>query len=315
MARYIVGRLLAIVPVLFLVSLITFSLIYLVPGDPAIALAGDNATAEQVEAVREQLGLNDTFVVQYGRWVGGVVTGDLGDSLFSAQTVSEALWKRVPVTLNLVLGALFIALLVGVPAGIIAAVNRGRWIDRVMNLGAASGVSFPNYFIAMLLIILFVHKLSWLPATGFVSFFENPWEWFTHLILPSAALASGTMAVVTRQLRSSMVGVLEQDYVRTANAKGLSRPKVILKHSLKNASLPVVTSIGTQVGLLVGGTAIIERLFSIPGLGALAIDAVLRRDLPVIQGIVLLTAVFVQLANLLTDAAYGFLNPKVRLAR
>jgi peptide/nickel transport system permease protein len=220
----------------------------------------------------------------------------------------------LPVTLNLVGGALFIALLVGVPAGIVSAMTRGRWPDRLLNLVAATGVSFTKYFIGMLLIIGFVLNWSLLPATGFVSVLDDPVEWAKHLVLPSIALASGTMAIVTRQLRSSLGGVLENDYVRTARAKGLPTRSVVLKHGLKNASIPVVTSIGTQIGLLVGGTAIIERLFSIPGLGALAIDAVLRRDLPVIQGIVLLTAVIVQLANLATDVAYGYLNPKVRLA-
>jgi peptide/nickel transport system permease protein len=312
--RYLARRLLAVIPVMFLVSLIAFSLIYLVPGDPAIALAGEDATAEQIARLREQLGLNDSLIVQYLRWMRHAVTGDLGHSLFSAQTVGHALWTRLPITLNLIAGAMLIAILIGVPAGIISAVKRGTWIDRGVNLGAAGGVSTPNYFIAMLLIIVFVLHWNLLPATGYVSFFDSPVEWFKHLLLPSIALAAGATAVITRQLRSSLVGVLDQDYVRTANAKGLAQSQVVLKHGLKNAAIPVATVIGAQIGLLVGGTAIIERIFNIPGLGSLAIDSVLRRDLPVIQGIVLISALVVQLANLATDVAYGYLNPKVRVA-
>ncbi|MFT3855310.1 MAG: ABC transporter permease [Ilumatobacteraceae bacterium] len=314
MSRYIARRLLSVIPVMFLVSLIAFSLIHLVPGDPAVALAGDGATSEQVEHMRQQLGLDDALPVQYARWLKHAVTGDLGHSLFSAQTVADALWSRLPVTLSLIAGSLLIALCLGIPAGIISAVRRGSWTDRLVNLGAAAGVSTPNYFIAMLLIIFFVLRLQLLPATGYVGLFDSPTEWVRHLVLPCIALAAGTTAVVTRQLRSSLAGVLDQDYVRTSHAKGLTPGQVVLKHGMKNAAIPLVTVIGTQIGLLVGGTAIIERLFNIPGLGSLAIDSVLRRDLPMIQGIVLLTALVVQLANLAADVAYGSLNPKVRVA-
>lgn len=313
MTRFVIRRVLGMIPVMFLVSFMAFGLVHLAPGDPAVALAGDPPTQKRIDMIREQYGFDDPFVVQYVSWLGDVLTGDLGASLYTDQPVAKTITDRLPITLNLVAGAVVVAVVIGVPAGIIAATHRGRWVDRAINVWAASCVSLPNYFFGMLLIILFVLQLGWLPAVGYTSFFDDPWGWFQHIILPCVSLSLLTMAVVTRQLRSAMVGVLEQDYVRTAQAKGLSATSVVVKHGLKNAAIPVVTLMGAQIALLVGGTVIIERMFAIPGLGNVAVEAVTRRDMPIIQGAVLVTAVIVQLVNLLCDVAYAFLNPKVRV--
>jgi peptide/nickel transport system permease protein len=313
MLQLILRRLLIMIPVLFLVSLMVFSLILLVPGDPAVTLAGENATVEQIEATRERLGLNDPVLVQYWNWVSNAVRGDLGTSLFSSQEVTDAIMQRMPATLSLAFGAIFFSILIGVPAGIISAIFRGRWLDRLLGLGAASALAMPNYFVAMLLILFFAIWNPWLPATSFVPFSESPWEWFQHLILPWTTLALASAAVITRQLRSSLIGVLGQDYVRTARAKGLRGRSVIVKHASKNAAIPVVTVIGTQVAFALGGSVIVEQVFGIAGVGQLAITAVLKRDLPVIQGVVVMTTLLVLFCNLLVDLAYGYLNPKVRV--
>jgi peptide/nickel transport system permease protein len=313
MLQLIVRRLLIMIPVLFLVSLMVFSMLLLVPGDPAVTLAGENASPEQIEATRVRLGLDDPVLEQYGRWVSGVVQGDLGESLFSSQDVKDAIVQRLPATLSLAMGAIAISVLVGVPAGILAAIFRGRWVDRTVGLGAASALAMPNYFVAMLLILVFAIWNPWLPATSYVPFTEDPWLWFKHLILPWVTLGLASAAVITRQLRSSLIGVLGQDYVRTARAKGLRGRSVVLKHASKNAAIPVVTVLGTQVAFVLGGSVIVEQVFGIAGVGQLAVTSVLKRDLPIIQGVVVMTTLFVLFANLLVDIAYGYLNPKVRV--
>ncbi len=313
MLQLIIRRLLIMIPVLFLVSLMVFSMILLVPGDPAVTLAGENATQEQIDATRERLGLNDPVIVQYWHWVSNAVQGDLGTSLYSSQEVTEAITQRLPATLSLAAGAIFLSLLIGLPAGVLSAIFRGRWPDRVLGLGAASALAMPNYFIAMLLILFFAIWNPWLPATSFVPFTEDPWEWMTHLILPWITLGLASAAVITRQLRSSLIGVLGQDYVRTARAKGLRGRHVIMKHASKNAAIPVVTVVGTQIAFALGGSVIVEQVFGIPGVGQLAITAVQKRDLPIIQGVVVMATVLVLFCNLLVDLAYGYLNPKVRV--
>ena len=313
MLQLILRRILIMIPVLFLVSVMVFSLVLLVPGDPAVTLSGENATQEQIAATRERLGLDDPVLVQYGRWVSHAVRGDLGKSLYSGQDVTDLIVQRMPVTLSLAAGAIVLSLVIGIPAGLLSALRRGRWTDRVFGLGAASALAMPNYFVAMLLILFFAIWHRWLPATGFVPFSESPWEWGKHLILPWVTLGVASAAVITRQLRSSMIGVLGQDYVRTARAKGLRSRTVVLKHSTKNAAIPVVTVLGTQVAFLLGGSVIIERVFAMAGVGELTVTAVLQRDMPIIQGVVVVTTVIVLVANLLVDIAYGYLNPKVRV--
>jgi peptide/nickel transport system permease protein len=312
MAQLVIRRLLALIPMVFLVSLMVFALVLLIPGDPAITISGENATEAQIEATRERLGLNDPVLVQYGRWAGNAIQGDLGTSLFSSRSVSGAIAERFPVTLTLTLAALIVALAISIPAGIIAAMNRGTWIDRLATVGASAGVAMPNFWIGLVLIILFALWNPWLPALGYVSITEDPWRAIRHLILPAITLGTSAAAETTRQLRSALSDVLHQDYIRTAKAKGLRGRAVIVRHALKNAAVPVITVIGLQVSLLLGGSVIVEQVFGIPGLGQLAIRAVLERDIPMIQGVVVVTTVIVLLVNLLVDLAYGWLNPKVR---
>lgn len=313
MLQLIVRRIFIMIPVLFLVSLMVFSMILLVPGDPAVTLAGENATQEQIDATRTRLGLDDPVIEQYGRWVGNAVQGDLGVSLFSSQKVTDAIVQRLPATLSLAGGGIVLSVLIGVPAGILSAIFRGRWPDRTIQLGAASALAMPNYFVAMLLILFFAIWNRWLPATSFIPFTQDPWEWAKHLILPWITIGLASAAVITRQLRSALIGVLGQDYVRTARAKGLRGRTVILKHASKNAAIPVVTVLGTQIAFALGGSVIVEQVFGIPGVGQLAINNVLKRDLPVIQGVVVMATVLVLFCNLLVDLAYGYLNPKVRV--
>ncbi|MEP1122666.1 MAG: ABC transporter permease [Ilumatobacter sp.] len=306
------SRLLGVIPLLFIVTVIVFGLIFLVPGDPAVTLAGENATEERIDEVRSNLGLDDPVVVQYGRWVGDAVQGDFGTSLFSSAKVTDLVGGRFTTTIVLTAGALVFALAVGVPAGVLAASKRGSWVDRLVTLGATTGVALPSYFLAMLLILFLAIRNSWLPATGYVPFGDDPAEWAKSLVLPSIALGSSGAAVTARQLRSSLIDVFAQDYVRTARAKGMRSHTVVLKHALKNAAIPVVTVLGLQISFLLGGTVVIEQIFGIPGLGQLAITAVTEGDLPLIQGIVVVATLVVIGVNLIVDLMYGYLNPKVR---
>lgn len=314
MQRLLVRRLLLMVPIIVLVSFMVFGLVLLIPGDPAIALAGENATEERVEAIRENLGLNDPILEQYARWAGGAIQGDLGQSLFSGQSVTESIAERIPVTMSLAGMALLIALLIAVPAGIVAATNRGRAADSMATVGASLGLAMPSFWLGLVLVLLFSLWLGWLPSTGYIPFGEAPAQWALHLVLPALTLGAAAAAETTRQLRGSLIDVLGQDYVRTARAKGLRERVVLFKHGLKNAAIPVTTVLGFQVAFLLGGSVVVEQLFALPGLGGLAIRAVLDRDIPVIQGVVVFTAVIVMIVNLVVDLLYGWLNPKVRSA-
>lgn len=310
--RFLARRLAAVVPVLFIVSLLTFCLTLLVPGDPAIALSGEGASQEHIDETRERLGLNDPIIEQYGRWVGGAVRGDLGESLFDKQSVLTSILERVPVTFSLATMAMIFAAILAIPCGIVSALRRGSKTDRALTFGSTLGVALPNYWLGMLLIVFFALQRKWLPATGFVHFSEDPLQWFRHLVLPALTLSIAGWAEITRQVRSAMLAELEQDYVRTATAKGLRRHTVVLKHAAKNASVPVITVMGLQASYLFGGTVIIERIFGLPGLGQLAISAVYSRDIPVIQGVVVATTLVVIFTNLIVDSLYPILNPKVR---
>ena len=312
MLQLLVRRLAFTIPIIVLASFLVFSLLLLVPGDPAITLAGDNATEAQIEAIRQQLGLDDPVFVQYGRWAGAAVQGDFGDSLYSGRSVTKSIGERLPVTLSLAAISIVIALAIAIPAGIIAATRRGTWIDTAATMGASLGLAMPSFWLGAVLALVFALRLRWLPATGYVPFSESPVDWLRHLILPGLTLGAATAAETTRQLRSSLSDVLGQDYVRTARAAGIRSRTVVLKHSMKNAAMPVVTVLGFQVAFLLGGSVIVEQLFALPGLGGLAIRAVLDRDIPVIQGVVLFTTVLVVGINLLVDLLYGYLNPKVR---
>jgi peptide/nickel transport system permease protein len=312
--QYTLRRVLMIIPLLFMVSLGVFALVLMIPGDPAITIAGENATEEQIEATRERLGLNDPVIVQYANWAGAALQGDLGTSLFSNESVTGAILSRFPVTLALTAAAMLVALLVAVPAGIVAAVHRGRWPDRAATLFASVGISLPNFWVGILLIIVFALMFPIFPAVGYTPISEGLGGWAHSLVLPGVTLGTAVAAEITRQLRGSLYDVMQQDYIRTARAGGLRGSAVIAKHGLKNAAVPVVTVIGFQLGFLLGGSVIVERVFGLPGLGDLAIRSVLQRDIPMIQGIVVVTAVVVMVVNLVVDLSYGYLNPKVRRA-
>jgi peptide/nickel transport system permease protein len=305
-------RLLVAIPLLLVVSLIVFSLILLIPGDPAIALAGQNPTLTQIAAVRERLGLNDPFFVQYWHWLSGVLHGDFGKSLFSSQTVGASIAARLPTTLSLALLALGIAAVLGTVLGVLAGLRPGTWTDRLLTFGASFGVAVPYFWVGMILVLVFSVGHHVLPAVGYVPLTEDPVAWFQHLILPASALALAPAAVVARQTRASLATVMTEDYVRTARAKGLNPLKIVAKHALKNAALPVVTAFGLEGNRLIGGTVVIEQLFALPGLGQLAYQGVFGRDFPVVQGVVLVAAAMVLLLNIIVDLSYGYFNPKVR---
>jgi peptide/nickel transport system permease protein len=305
-------RLAFTIPMLVVVSFCVFSLIVLVPGDPAIALAGENPDPEQIAAVRERLGLNDPFLLQFWHWFADAIRGDLGQSLFSSQSVAEAVFGRLPVTLSLAGLSLVVALVVGVGVGVVAGMRPGSWVDRVATFAASLGVAVPYFWVGMLLVLLLAINLTVFPAVGYTPITENPLSWFLHLVLPAAALGLAPAAVIARQTRAAMSGVLQEDYVRTATAKGLPPARVVGKHALKNAALPVVTAFGLEASRLIGGTVVIEQLFALPGLGSLAYSSVFARDFPMVQGVLLVVAAMVLLINLIVDLSYGYFNPRIR---
>ncbi|WP_310060088.1 ABC transporter permease [Arthrobacter ginsengisoli] len=308
----VVKRLVSSLALLVMVSAITFFMILLVPGDPAMTAAGPEATEQQIEETRQRLGLHDNVVVQFGRWILRAISGDLGSSLQGGTSVSQLISERFPVTLGLALTALSLAVIVAVPAAIIAAANRGKTVDRLITLVASAGVAIPTFWLGLMLVVGFSLYTRVLPSSGYSPFWEDPAEWLRYIIMPAVTLAAAPAAEIARQLRGSMIGVLEQDYVRTATAKGLLPRVVLLKHALKNAGVPAMTVIGLQATFLLGGSLIVEQIFGIPGLGALSINAVLQRDIPVIQGAVLVAGIAVLIVNLLVDLSYRTFNPKVR---
>jgi len=312
MRRAVVKRLLALIPLLLVVSFMVFSLLLLTPGDPAVTLAGDNPTPEQIAEIRNQLGLDDPLVVQYGRWVSDAARGDLGTSLYSSVSVTDAITSRLPVTLSITAAAILFSILIAVPLGLLAARRPGGLVDRLSTGVATVGIALPSFWVGMVLIIVFALRFGWFPPVGYVHFGDDPVGWAHHIVLPAIALGAAGAAETTRQLRGAMLDVLDSDYVRTARSKGMRARTVLYKHALKNAGSPVLTVLGLQVTFLLGGSVIIEQMFAIPGLGSLAITAVLARDIPMIQGIVLVAVVVSVGVNLLVDLAYAWLNPKVR---
>lgn len=313
MTRLIIRRLLGAIPLLFIVSVITFSLVLMLPGDPALTIAGDAASEQKIASIRERLGENDPILERYVDWVGGAVQGDFGTSLFGTTSVGSAIWQRLPVTLSVTIVSLAIALLISLPAGLIAGLRRGSAIDRVLTIGTSMGVAVPSFWLGLLLSVIFAVNNKWLPAIGYVSITEDPVEWLKHMLLPAISLGLASSATLTRQLRSSVITAMQQDYIRTARAKGLSQRSVVFKHLLKNASIPAVTSLGLQIPILLSGTVIIEGLFNLNGIGQYAVSSVLLQDLPVVQAVVLLSAVVVVVSNLAVDVSYGYLNPKTRM--
>jgi peptide/nickel transport system permease protein len=294
------------------VAFVVFLLLYLTPGDPAAILAGDAATSEDIRRIRQQLGLEEPFLVRFGGWVWGLLHGDLGVSIFTNLPVTQLIGQRVEPTLSLTLCTLVIAVLVAVPLGVVAAARAGTWVDRAVMAFSVAGFSVPVFVIAYVLILVFSIQLDWLPVQGYAPIGEGLWEWARHLVLPSAALGTVYIALIARMTRASMLDVLAQDYVRTAQAKGLAPGAVLIRHALKNAAVPIATVIGIGIALLIGGAIVTETVFALPGIGRLTVDAILRRDYPIIQGVVLIFSAAYVLINLAVDLSYMFFDPRIR---
>ncbi len=312
MLRYTIKRLLATIPVMGVVALFVFSLLYISPGDPAAVIAGDIATEADIARIRAELGLDQPYLVRFGGWIADIARGDLGTSIFTRLPVSTLIAQRVEPTLALTVCTLIIAVGLAVPLGVLAAARAGGWIDRAVMALSVLGFSVPVFVIAYGLILLFSVQLDWLPVQGYRSLSEGLGPFIRHMILPSVALGIVYMALIARITRATMLDVLAQDYVRTANAKGLAPGTVLTRHALKNAAVPIVTIIGIGVALLIGGVVVTETVFAIPGLGRLTVDAILRRDYPIIQGVTLLFSAVYVLVNLLVDLSYSLFDPRIR---
>jgi len=309
---YVVRRVLATIPVMGVVALFVFSLLYLAPGDPAAIIAGDLATADDILRIRAKLGLDEPFLVRFWTWLWAVLHGDLGISIFTNLPVTRLIGQRVEPTLALTLSTLLVAVIVAVPMGVLAAWKAGRWQDRAVMAFAVIGFSVPIFVLAYLLIFGLSLGLDLLPVQGYASIRDGFGPFIQHLILPSVALGITYMALIARITRASMLDVLSQDYIRTAQAKGLAADKVLIGHALKNAAVPIVTVIGIGVGLLISGVVVTETVFAIPGIGRLTVDAILRRDYPIIQGVILIFSAAYVLVNLLVDLSYTLLDPRIR---
>ena len=314
MGAFVARRLAAMVPLLILITIGVYALVLLIPGDPARTLAGGlHASPSEIVRVRHQLHLDQPFFAQYWRWVTHAVRGNLGTSLFQHTSVASAIGSRFPLTLSLALGGLVVSILLGLPLGVLAGTRPGTAADRSATVVSSAGIAVPDFWLAILLAVLFAVKLHLLPDLGYVGLTQSPWGWFEHLILPWLALGVAGGATLARQVRGALIDVLDQDYIRTARSLGVPERQVIGRLALKNALTPAMTLIGIQFAYLLGGTVIIEQIFSIPGLGSLMLQAIDTKDLPVIQGVVLLTAVVFVVVNLAVDIGYGLLNPKVRV--
>ncbi|HEY7649777.1 MAG TPA: ABC transporter permease [Methylomirabilota bacterium] len=312
MLAEILRRLAATIPVMVVVAVAVFGLLHFTPGDPAVIIAGDYATVDDIARIRARLGLDQPFLAQVGIWFGQILRGDLGTSIFSGLPVSRLIGQRVEVTGLLTLYAMLISVSVGVPLGVVAAWKRGSLVDRVVMIFAVSGFSMPVFWLGFLLVYVFAISAGWLPVQGYVPVASGFWLAIEHLTLPAVTLSVIYMALIARMTRASMLGVLGEDYIRTAFAKGLAPRRVLVRHALKNASLPVVTIIGIGFALLIGGAVVTESVFALPGLGRLTVDAILRRDYPVIQGVILIVSGVYVLINLVVDVLYVVLDPRIR---
>jgi peptide/nickel transport system permease protein len=312
MLAYATRRVLSTIPVVLIVALFVFSLLYIAPGDPAAIIAGDQATPADVARIRVSLGLDRPFLIRFGEWLWQVLHGDLGTSIFTNLPVSHMIAQRVEPTLSLMVLTLILSLACAIPMGVIAAWKHGSWIDRLVMMTAVFGYSTPVFVIGYLLAYLFALKLDWLPVQGFTPISHGLWPCLRNLILPSVALGLIYMALIARITRATMLDVLSQDYVRTAKAKGVGQHGILFIHALKNAAVPIVTIVGIGFATLIGGAVVTESVFAIPGLGRLTVDAILRRDYPVIQGVVLLFSCVYVLVNLGVDLLYTLFDPRIR---
>lgn len=313
MLSYVIKRVLMTIPVMIIVALFVFLLLRLSPGDPAAVIAGDYATAEDVAKIREKLGLSEPIIVQFANWTWGLIQGDLGTSIFSNKPVVELIGQRIEPTVLLALTTIIFSIAVAVPLGTLAAYRSGSWIDRFVMLFSVGGFSIPVFVLGYILIYVFALKLRWLPVQGYRSPFEDGLGPFlSHITLPTITLSLIYIALIARMTRASVIEVLEEDYVRTARAKGQSEFKVLMRHAVRNAAVPIVTVIGIGIALLIGGVVVTESVYNVPGLGRLVLDAVLARDYPIIQGLILFFSFIYILLNLLIDLTYTFLDPRIR---
>jgi peptide/nickel transport system permease protein len=312
MLSYIIRRILAAVPVTAVVALFVFLLLRLTPGDPAAIIAGDMATPEQLERIRASLGLNEPVAVQFFTWIGQLLSGNLGTSLISQTPVTTLIAKRLEPTISLALLAITLSVLIAVPLGVVAAWRHGGWMDNAVMTMSVLGFSLPVFVIGYIFIQIFAIELKWLPVQGFRSISAGLWPFLERAILPALTVATIYIALIARMTRASMLDVLGEDYVRTARAKGLTEKIVLFRHALRNAAIPILTVIGTGFALLISGVVVTESVFNIPGLGRLTLDAILARDYPVIQGLILLTSGIYVLINLAVDLSYAFLDPRIR---
>jgi peptide/nickel transport system permease protein len=312
MFAYIIRRLLATIPVMGVVAIFVFSLLYITPGDPAAVIAGDLATADDIARIHRQLGLDEPFLLRFFSWLWAVLQGDLGISIFTNLPVTKLIGQRLEPTIALTLTTLVVTVTFAIPLGVIAAWKAGTAIDRAVMLLAVAGFSLPSFVLAYCLILVFSVQLDLLPVQGYVSLGDGFVPFIRHLILPSIALGLIYGALIARVTRASMLEVLSQDYIRTAQAKGLGNAKVLIGHALRNAAVPIATVIGIGIALLISGVIVTETVFAIPGIGRLTVDAILRRDYPVIQGVILLFSAVYVLVNLAVDISYTLFDPRVR---
>ncbi len=311
MPRYILSRILQMIPVMLVVTFMVFSITLLLPGDPTIAMLGEQASAADRAALRQQMGLDLPLPVQYFRWISSLLQGHFGISLRSHEPVAAMLIQRAPLTIELAVLSMTLAALIGVPAGIAAALRRNSWVDVTASIVAMFGMAVPFFWAGIVMITVFSVTLGWLPSSGYVPFFADPLDNLRLMILPTVTLGSSLAALVMRQTRTSMLEVLAADYIRTARAKGAREPRVVLQHALRNALLSVVTVVGLQIGTLLGGAVITETVFSMSGLGRMLVDGIFTRDFPAVQGAILFLVVSVLVVNLLTDLSYFALDKRI----
>lgn len=312
MLDFIARRLIAIVPVLSIVAVLIFMMLRLTPGDPAAVIAGDNATSDQIADIREKLGLNQPIWQQFGIWIGNILQGNFGESFFFKKTVAELIAQRLEPTLALGTCTIVFAICVAVPIGVLAAYKQGTVFDRCVMAFAVIGFSVPGFVIGYCLIYIFAIELGWLPVQGYVRIGVDFWKFLERMVLPSLTLSVGFIALISRITRASVLEVLNEDYIRTARAKGLSNRVVLMKHALRNAAVPIMTVIGIGIAIVLGGAVVTESVFGLPGLGRLTVEAVLSRDFPTIQTVILMFSVVYVLVNLLIDISYTFFDPRIR---
>lgn len=310
--QYIARRLLALIPVLLVVGIIVFTIIHLTPGDPAMVMLGESASPEELAQLRQSLGLDEPLLTQFFTWVSHVVTGNLGTSVFSGEPVTQTIWESLGPTVSLTVVASIISLIIAIPTAILAVWKRESALDPAFMSVTLLGVSIPNFWLALLLILLFAVVLRWLPVAGYVPISEGFGAWLRHLILPAVVLSVQQAGIISRMLRDGMLDVMHQDFIRTARAKGLKERVVLMKHTLSNAMIPTTTVIGASIAGLLGGAVVTETIFAIPGIGGLIVESIARRDYPVLQGSVLFVAGVYVLVNLLVDLAYAVIDPRIR---